>query len=281
MFIVNGVSGSSLHCINFGAATDFACGTGGFLTSWLKELSTKIVTTEDQVAYDTSIYGIEKKQFPYMLCITNMLLHGIDVPKIYHDNSLLKDVLDYTESDQFDVILMNPPYGGNEKMEVKNHFPADLASSETADLFMSVIMYRLKKNGRAAVILPDGFLFGTDNAKVAIKKKLFSEFNLHTVIRLPHALGIVFSVIDRRYRSGRPLIVTTNLPIKQLKEETNIEKKRIYDRILEMCVPLYVGGSSYRSDIAHEKMGKMKTFFATAESSQTENIIEQTGTKTI
>ncbi len=174
---------------------DFACGTGGFLTSWLKELSTKIVTTEDKAAYDTSIYGIEKKQFPYMLCITNMLLHGIDVPKIYHDNSLLKDVLDYTESDQFDVILMNPPYGGNEKMEVKNHFPADLASSETADLFMSVIMYRLKKNGRAAVILPDGFLFGTDNAKVAIKKKLFSEFNLHTVIRLPHSVFAPYTSI--------------------------------------------------------------------------------------
>ena len=83
-------------------------------------------------------------------------------------------------------------------------------------------------------------------------------------------LGIVFSVIDRRYRSGRPLIVTTNLPIKQLKEETNIEKKRIYDRILEMCVPLYVGGSSYRSDIAHEKNGKNENLFATAESSQTE-----------
>ena len=176
-------------------AADFACGTGGFLTSWLKELSKKIVTTEDQVSYDTSIYGIEKKQFPYMLCITNMLLHGIDVPKIYHDNSLLKDVLDYTEIDQFDVILMNPPYGGNEKMEVKNHFPADLASSETADLFMSVIMYRLKKNGRAAVILPDGFLFGTDNAKVAIKKKLFSEFNLHTVIRLPHSVFAPYTSI--------------------------------------------------------------------------------------
>ena len=86
---------------------DFACGTGGFLTSWLKELSAKIETTEDQSAYDASIYGIEKKQFPYMLCITNMLLHGIDVPKIYHDNSLLKDVLDYTRDDQFDVILMN------------------------------------------------------------------------------------------------------------------------------------------------------------------------------
>ena len=174
---------------------DFACGTGGFLTSWLKELATKIETTEDQAAYDASIYGIEKKQFPYMLCITNMLLHGIDVPKIYHDNSLLKDVLDYTRDDQFDVILMNPPYGGNEKTEVKNHFPADLASSETADLFMSVIMYRLKKNGRAAVILPDGFLFGTDNAKVAIKKKLFSEFNLHTVIRMPHSVFAPYTSI--------------------------------------------------------------------------------------
>ena len=174
---------------------DFACGTGGFLTSWLKELSAKIKTTEDQAAYDASIYGIEKKQFPYMLCITNTLLHGIDVPKIYHDNSLLKDVLDYTRDDQFDVILMNPPYGGNEKTEVKNHFPADLASSETADLFMSVIMYRLKKNGRAAVILPDGFLFGTDNAKVAIKKKLFSEFNLHTVIRMPHSVFAPYTSI--------------------------------------------------------------------------------------
>lgn len=174
---------------------DFACGTGGFLTSWLKELAPKIKTTEDQAAYDASIYGIEKKQFPYMLCITNMLLHGIDIPKIYHDNSLLKDVLDYTVDDQFDVILMNPPYGGNEKTEVKNHFPADLASSETADLFMSVIMYRLKKNGRAAVILPDGFLFGTDNAKVAIKKKLFSEFNLHTVIRMPHSVFAPYTSI--------------------------------------------------------------------------------------
>ena len=169
---------------------DFACGTGGFITSWLKALAPQIKTTDDQEKYDTSIYGIEKKQFPYMLCITNMLLHDLDLPQIYHDNSLLRDVLDYTEDDQFDVILMNPPYGGSEKSDVKNHFPSDLASSETADLFMSVIMYRLKKNGRAAVILPDGFLFGTDNAKVNIKKKLLKEFNLHTVIRMP---GSVFA----------------------------------------------------------------------------------------
>ena len=174
---------------------DFACGTGGFLTSWLNELKNKIKTTEDQEKYATSIYGIEKKPFPYTLCITNMLLHDIDVPQIYHDNSLTKDVLNYTEDDQFEVILMNPPYGGHEKTEVKNHFPSDLASSETADLFMSVIMYRLKKNGRAAVILPDGFLFGTDNAKVSIKKKLLSEFNLHTVIRMPHSVFAPYTSI--------------------------------------------------------------------------------------
>lgn len=167
---------------------DFACGTGGFLTSWLKELEPQIKTTDDKELYDNSIYGVEKKQFPYMLCITNMLLHNLDIPQVFHGNSLLHDVLDYTEDDQFDVVLMNPPYGGSEKNDVKNHFPSDLASSETADLFMSVIMYRLKKNGRAAVILPDGFLFGTDNAKINIKKKLLNEFNLHTVIRMPSSV---------------------------------------------------------------------------------------------
>lgn len=169
---------------------DFACGTGGFIISWLKELQKQIKSTADAEKYSNSIYGIEKKQFPYMLCVTNLLLHGLDVPQVYHANTLLHDVLDYTEDDQVDVVLMNPPYGGSEKADVKNHFPADLASSETADLFMSVIMYRLKQNGRAAVILPDGFLFGTDNAKVNIKKKLLREFNLHTIIRLP---GSVFS----------------------------------------------------------------------------------------
>lgn len=174
---------------------DFACGTGGFIISWLKALESQNKTIENTEAYDTSVYGIEKKQFPYMLCVTNLLLHNMDTPRIYHDNSLLKDVLDYTADDQFDVILMNPPYGGNELPEIKNHFPSDLASSETADLFMSVIMYRLKQNGRAAVILPDGFLFGTDNAKVAIKKKLMSEFNLHTVIRMPHSVFAPYTSI--------------------------------------------------------------------------------------
>ena len=174
---------------------DFACGTGGFITSWLKALDKKVQTAEDKEEYAKSIYGIEKKQFPYMLCVTNMLLHDIDSPKVLHGNSLTKDVLNYTDEDKFDVILMNPPYGGSEKNDIKKHFPSDLSSSETADLFMVLIMYRLAENGRAAVILPDGFLFGTDNAKLAIKEKLLREFNLHTVIRLPGSIFAPYTPI--------------------------------------------------------------------------------------
>ena len=169
---------------------DFACGTGGFLTSWIKQLENQKSNTGDIEKINTSFYGMEKKPFPYLLCITNLLLHGMENPNVTHGNSLTKNLLDYTEKDQFDKILMNPPYGGHENASVKGYFPDDLASSETADLFMSVIMYRLKKNGRAAVILPDGFLFGNDNAKTSIKEKLIKDFNLHTIIRMP---GSVFA----------------------------------------------------------------------------------------
>lgn len=174
---------------------DFACGTGGFLTSALKALDAQISSAEDRELYSSSVYGIEKKALPFLLCATNMLLHDIDKPQIIHGNSLEKNVRDYSDADRFDVILMNPPYGGVEKDGVKQNFPADLRSSETADLFMSVIMYRLKKNGRCAIILPDGFLFGTDNAKMAIKEKLMSEFNLHTVIRMPHSVFAPYTSI--------------------------------------------------------------------------------------
>ncbi|WP_182187034.1 class I SAM-dependent DNA methyltransferase [Pectinatus frisingensis] len=169
---------------------DFACGTGGFLTSTLKVLEPQIKTVEDREIFNNSVYGIEKKPLPYLLCITNLLLHDIESPKVYHGNSLERNVREYKDNDKFDVIIMNPPYGGTESDGVKINFPHDLRSSETADLFIAVIMYRLNSTGRAAVILPDGFLFGTDGPKLALKKKLLDEFNLHTIVRMP---GSVFA----------------------------------------------------------------------------------------
>lgn len=174
---------------------DFACGTGGFLTSTLNHLEKNMKNTEDRTQYNNAIYGIEKKPLPHLLCVTNMLVHDIDNPAIYNANSLERNVREYKDNEKFEVILMNPPYGGAEGEQIKNKFPADLRSSETADLFISLIMYRLKENGRAAVIIPDGFLFGLDNAKVAIKKKLFSEFNVHTIIRLPASVFAPYTSI--------------------------------------------------------------------------------------
>ena len=174
---------------------DFACGTGGFLTSALNQLAPQIKTVEDRRQYNSALYGCEKKALPFLLCVTNMLLHDLDDPVIMHDNSLSRPVQDYQEGDLFDVILMNPPYGGSELESIKANFPLELRSSETADLFMALIMHRLKDKGRAAVILPDGFLFGTDGAKLALKHKLLTEYNLHTVIRLPKSVFAPYTPI--------------------------------------------------------------------------------------
>ncbi|HHK7210064.1 TPA: N-6 DNA methylase [Streptococcus pneumoniae] len=166
---------------------DLACGTGGFLTSTLNRLSSQRKTSEDTKKYNTAVFGIEKKAFPHLLAVTNLFLHEIDDPKIVHGNTLEKNVREYTDDEKFDIIMMNPPFGGSELETIKNNFPAELRSSETADLFMAVIMYRLKENGRVGVILPDGFLFG-EGVKTRLKQKLVDEFNLHTIIRLPHSV---------------------------------------------------------------------------------------------
>ena len=175
---------------------DFACGTGGFLVSALNELYDESLTSnENKEIYNNTVYGVEKKALPHILCVTNMLLHDIDNPEIIHGNTLETDYKEYRKMEKFDIVLMNPPYGGNEKDSVKANFPMELRSSETADLFMDIIMFRLKKNGRCGIILPDGFLFGTDSAKVNIKKKLLEEFNLHTVIRMPHSVFAPYTSI--------------------------------------------------------------------------------------
>lgn len=174
---------------------DFACGTGGFLVSALNHMKESVKEAKDNEILNNSFYGVEKKSLPYLLCVTNMLLHDINNPNIIRGNSLEVNVRDYEEEDKFDVILMNPPYGGTEKKSVQQNFPADLRDSETADLFMVEILYRLKHNGRVGIVLPDGFLFGNDNTKVAIKKKLVEECNLHTIVRLPSSIFAPYTSI--------------------------------------------------------------------------------------
>lgn len=177
------------------SVADFACGTGGFLVSALNYMKENVKDAKDNEILSNSFYGVEKKSLPYLLCVTNMLLHDINDPTIIRGNSLEVNVRDYEEKDKFDVILMNPPYGGTEKKSVQQNFPADLRNSETADLFMVEILYRLKNNGRVGIVLPDGFLFGTDNTKIAIKKKLIEECNLHTIVRLPSSIFAPYTSI--------------------------------------------------------------------------------------
>lgn len=162
---------------------DFACGTGGFLTSTLKHLELARKNADDVGLYNRTVYGVEKKQMPYLLCITNMLIHDVDEPQIYHMNSLERDVRDYKESEKFDIILMNPPYGGSEKDNIKNNFPAPFRTSETANLFMIEILYRLKAFGRCAVVLPESFLVDKGNL-ATFKEELLKKCNLHTVVKM-------------------------------------------------------------------------------------------------
>lgn len=169
---------------------DLAAGTGGFIISTLQYLEKQKKTAKDEEDFQKSVMGQEWKPFPYLLGVTNIMLHGIKDPQFYHMDSLGKNMSEYQEEGKLDTIAMNPPYGGSTAAATKLNFKAEYRSSETADLFMVLIMQRLNRGGRAGVVVPDGFLFGTDGAKLAIKKRLLQEFNLHTIIRLP---GSVFS----------------------------------------------------------------------------------------
>jgi type I restriction enzyme M protein len=165
---------------------DPACGTGGFLSCAIDHKREHYVNSpSDEQTLAESINGVEKKSMPHMLCITNMILHGIDTPQqIRHDNTLERPYKDYTEKDRVNVILTNPPFGGMEEDGIENNFPAKFRTRETADLFMALIIRLLKKEGRAAVVLPDGFLFG-EGMKTRLKEALTTECNLHTIVRLP------------------------------------------------------------------------------------------------
>ena len=169
---------------------DITSGTGGYLTSALNHLALQVKSAADGEKLQHAVVGQEWKPLPYLLSITNLLLHDIEAPNIRHCDSLGTNVSDFKESDKVDVVGMNPPYGGSTGTSVQSNFPSAYRSSETADLFIALIMYRLKAGGRCGVIIPDGFLFGIDGAKLALKEALLRKFNLHTIIRLP---GSIFS----------------------------------------------------------------------------------------
>lgn len=168
---------------------DPACGTGGFLTCSIEHKRQHYVQTpNDEQQLQTSIFGWEKKPLPHLLATTNMILHGIEVPsQIRHDNTLQRPYRDWGKSERVDVIVANPPFGGTEEDGIENNFPAELRTRETADLFMALFIRLLKEGGRAAVVLPDGFLFG-EGMKTRLKERLLSECNLHTIVRLPNGV---------------------------------------------------------------------------------------------
>jgi len=168
---------------------DPACGTGGFLTCAIEHVRRNYVKTpEDEATMQASIRGVEKKPLPHLLCTTNMLLHGIDNPSnVRHDNTLARPLRDYGPKDRVDVIVTNPPFGGMEEDGIETNFPKLYQTRETADLFLVLIMHMLKPGGRAAIVLPDGTLFG-EGVKTRIKERLLDECNLHTVVRLPNGV---------------------------------------------------------------------------------------------
>ena len=186
---------------------DPACGTGGFLACSIDLLKTQIKTAEDQKVFQTSVSGIEKKQLPHLLCTTNMMLHGIEVPQQIRQGNTLKRPLSSIEaSEMVDVIVTNPPFGGSEEDGIEKNFPSELQTKETADLFLQYIVEMLKDGGRAAVVLPDGTLFG-EGVKTKIKKLLLDECNLHTLIRLPNSVFAPYTSIKTNilfFEKGTP-----------------------------------------------------------------------------
>ncbi len=168
---------------------DPACGTGGFLTCAIRHMRERYVKTpKDELKMQAGLRATEKKQLPHMLCVTNLLLHGIDDPSfVRHDNTLARPYISYSQADRVDIVLTNPPFGGREEDGIESNFPKHFQTRETADLFLALIVRLLKSGGRAAVVLPDGTLFG-EGVKTRLKEHLLEECNLHTIVRLPNSV---------------------------------------------------------------------------------------------
>jgi type I restriction enzyme M protein len=191
---------------------DPACGTGGFLTSSIRYMRERYVKTpKDEQLMQQSLRAVEKKPLPHMLCTTNMLLHGIEDPSfVRHDNTLARPYVSYGSEDRVDIVLTNPPFGGKEEAGIESNFPSHLQTRETADLFLALIIRLLKPGGRAAVVLPDGSLFG-EGVKTRLKEMLMEECNLHTIVRLPNSVFRPYATIGTNllfFEKGEPTTET-------------------------------------------------------------------------
>ncbi|MEV7777845.1 class I SAM-dependent DNA methyltransferase [Kitasatospora sp. NPDC088351] len=173
---------------------DPASGTGGFLTQAYDELREQADTSAKQKQLHDDIRGIEKKSLPYLLCTMNLLLHGIDNPRLIRDNALLRMRNETGPAHKVDVVLTNPPFGGEEEASVVANFPEGYRTQETAWLFVHSILEKLKRGGRCAIVLPNGSLFG-GGIGARIKEKLMKECNLHTIVRLPQGVFAPYTQI--------------------------------------------------------------------------------------
>lgn len=187
---------------------DPACGTGGFLAQVVDHKSDNFVqSVDDAAAVQSTIYGVEKKALPHLLCVTNMMLHGIEAPTLISRGNLLETSLrDQKWRGKVDVIVTNPPFGGVEEDGIEKNFPQTFQTRETADLFLVLLIELLKKGGRAAVVLPDGSLFG-EGLKTRIREKLLKECNLHTIVRLPNGVFNPYTGIKTNllfFEKGQP-----------------------------------------------------------------------------
>jgi type I restriction enzyme M protein len=187
---------------------DPACGTGGFLTCAIRHMREHYVkTVADEERMQRALRAVEKKQLPHMLCVTNMLLHNIEDPSfVRHDNTLARPYVSYGQADRVAIVLTNPPFGGREEDGIESNFPKHFQTRETADLFLALIIRLLKPGGRAAVVLPDGTLFG-EGVKTRLKEHLMQECNLHTIVRLPNSVFKPYASIGTNllfFEKGEP-----------------------------------------------------------------------------
>lgn len=167
---------------------DPACGTGGFLTSAIENIRKQDVhSVEDLKILQDTIRGQELKPLPFMLCVTNLILHDVEVPNVINGDSLNREYTSITEKDRVDVILANPPFGASVSDGVETNYPAQFRTTESADLFLLLFIRYLKDGGRAAIVLPDGSLTG-DGVKQRIRQEFLEKCNLHTVVRLPNSV---------------------------------------------------------------------------------------------